>query len=400
MNREDFPILKEELIYFDNGATTLKPQCVIDAAVDYETCYTANAHRGEYQNSLLVDQKIDQARKEIAKFIHASSEREIIFTESATKSLNQIIFGFFKGVLKKGDHVLLTKAEHASNVLPWFELADELDLVIDYIPLDERLHVTLEQVKEAIQKDTKVISIAQISNVIGDERPVEEIISYAHQLGIYVIVDGAQSVPHKKVDVKKMDVDFFVFSLHKMCGPTGVGILYGKEEHLYKMRPTCFGGGMNLSFTSDRKRIYTSIPTRFEAGTLNISGIIASFEAISYLEKIGMDQIEIYEKELKMYALSRLQEVPHIKIYNPDTDSPIISFNIEGIFAQDLAIYLDRYHICVRAGNHCAKILIDEIGIKNTCRMSLYFYNTKEEIDQLITALKNPNILEESLSVN
>lgn len=397
MHREDFPILQNDLIYFDNGATTLKPTCVIDAIVDYYKNYTANAERGDYQNSLLVDQNIDLTRKAVQRFIHAKSEREIVFTENATDSLNQIIFGFFKYKLKKGDHVLLTKSEHASNVLPWFELEEELGIQIDYIPLDEHLHVTLDHVKESITENTKVISIAEVTNVVGDVRPMKEIIQYAHEHGIYVLVDGAQSAPHKKTDVQDMDADFFVFSLHKMCGPTGVGILYGKLELLNEMKPLKYGGGMNVSFTSNGSKVYKNVPTLFEAGTVQIAGIIASRFAIEYLEKIGMDHIHEYEMQLKEYALSRLREVPGIQIYNPDTDSAIISFNIDGIFAQDLAIYLDHYHICVRAGSHCAKILIDEIGIKNTCRISFYFYNTKEEIDRMVEVLKNPNILEESL---
>lgn len=397
MHREDFPILQNDLIYFDNGATTLKPTCVIDAIVDYYKNYTANAERGDYQNSLLVDQNIDLTRKAVQRFIHAKSEREIVFTENATDSLNQIIFGFFKYKLKKGDHVLLTKSEHASNVLPWFELEEELGIQIDYIPLDEHLHVTLDHVKESINENTKVISIAEVTNVVGDVRPMKEIIQYAHEHGIYVLVDGAQSAPHKKTNVQDMDADFFVFSLHKMCGPTGVGILYGKLELLNEMKPLKYGGGMNVSFTSNGSKVYKNVPTLFEAGTVQIAGIIASRFAIEYLEKIGMDHIHEYEMQLKEYALNRLREVPGIQIYNPDTDSAIISFNIDGIFAQDLAIYLDHYHICVRAGSHCAKILIDEIGIKNTCRMSFYFYNTKEEIDRMVEVLKNPNILEESL---
>lgn len=397
MHREDFPILQNDLIYFDNGATTLKPTCVIDAIVDYYKNYTANAERGDYQNSLLVDQNIDLTRKAVQRFIHAKSEREIVFTENATDSLNQIIFGFFKYKLKKGDHVLLTKSEHASNVLPWFELEEELGIQIDYIPLDEHLHVTLDHVKESITENTKVISIAEVTNVVGDVRPMKEIIQYAHEHGIYVLVDGAQSAPHKKTDVQDMDADFFVFSLHKMCGPTGVGILYGKLELLNEMKPLKYGGGMNVSFTSNGSKVYKNVPTLFEAGTVQIAGIIASRFAIEYLEKIGMDHIHEYEMQLKEYALNRLREVPGIQIYNPDTDSAIISFNIDGIFAQDLTIYLDHYHICVRAGSHCAKILIDEIGIKNTCRMSFYFYNTKEEIDRMVEVLKNPNILEESL---
>lgn len=400
MNRTDFPMLKDGLIYFDNGATTLKPNCVIDGIVDYYKNYSANAHRGDYKISLQVDDNFTKSRLAVKEFINAKKGKEIIFTSGTTDSLNKIIFGFFKPILKKGDHVLLTKSEHASNVLPWFELADELGLIIDYITLDENLNVTLEQVKKAICDDTKVISIAQITNVVGDIRPIQEITEYAHQNHIYMLVDGAQSAPHMKVDVQDLDVDFFVFSLHKMCGPTGVGVIYGKEEHLNSMRPIIFGGGMNASFSSDGTRIYDDVPILFEAGTPNIAGVIASRYALEYLTSIGMDNIHAYEKELKEYALARFKEVDGLKIYNEHTESAIVAFNMDGIFAQDLALYLDKYNICVRAGNHCAKILIDEIGIKNTCRMSLYFYNTKEEIDKLVEVLKKPNILEESLNFN
>ena len=399
MNRENFPMFKQNLIYFDNSATTLKPQCVIDSIVDYYSNYTANASRGDYKTSLLVDENIDLSREAVQRFIHAEKKEEIIFTENATDSLNQIVFGFFESKLKKGDHVVLTKSEHASNVLPWFYLEEKLGIVIDYIPLDEKLHVTLDNLKKVITEDTKVISIAEVTNVIGDVRPMKEIVKYAHEKGIYVVADGAQSVPHRVTDVQDSDVDFLVFSIHKMCGPTGVGILYGKLELLEQMKPLKYGGGMNLSFASDGTKEYHKLPTRLEAGTIHVAGIIATRYAIEYLENIGMEKIHQYEMELKNYALEKLKEVPNLKVYNPDTDTAIISFNIDGIFAQDLAIYLDQHHICVRSGSHCAKILIDEIGIKNTCRMSLYFYNTKEEIDQLVAALKNPNILEESLMV-
>ena len=393
MNRDDFNVLNN-YIYLDNGATSLKPKIISETISDYYNNYSANAHRGDYDLSLKVDSKYENSRKLVQEFIHAKKTNEIIFTSGATDSLNKIIFGFFKNYLKENDEVLLTKSEHASNILPWFELANELNLKINYIPLDN-LEVTLENVKKSITNNTKVISIAHVTNVVGDIRPIKEIIDYAHSKNILVVVDGAQSVAHMKIDVQKLDIDFLVFSGHKMLGPTGVGVLYGKENLLNNMHPIIFGGGMNASFQFDGTRIYNDIPTLFEAGTPNIAGVIGLGEAIKYLNKVGMDNIQKYENELKEYAIDKLKTVKDIIIYNEFTKSGIITFNIKGIFAQDLAIYLNKYNICIRAGNHCAKILQDEIKIKNTCRVSLYFYNTKEDIDYLVKVLSNPNIKEE-----
>ena len=394
MNREDFLLLNQNIIYFDNGATSLKPKIIGETISDYYNNYSANAHRGDYDLSLKVDSKYEETRKLVKDFINAKTTKEIIFTSGATDSLNKIIFGFFKNYLKTNDEVLLTKSEHASNILPWFELADELNIKINYIPL-ENLEVTLDNVKRSITPNTKVISIAHITNVVGDIRPIKEIISYAHSKGILVVVDGAQSVAHMQVDVQELDIDFLAFSAHKMLGPTGVGVLYGKEELLNNMHPIIFGGGMNASFQFDGTRIYNDTPTCFEAGTPNIAGVIGLGEAIKYLNNIGMDKITNYEQNLKKYAISKLKTINDIIIYNENSQSGIITFNIKNIFAQDLAIYLNKYNICIRAGNHCAKILNEDLGIKNTCRISLYFYNTKEEIDYLVKVLSNPNIKEE-----
>ena len=394
MNREDFLLLNQNIIYLDNGATSLKPKVMSQSISDYYNNYSANAHRGDYDLSLKVDSKYEETRKLVKDFINAKTTKEIIFTSGATDSLNKIIFGFFKNYLKTNDEVLLTKSEHASNILPWFELADELNIKINYIPL-ENLEVTLDNVKRSITPNTKVISIAHITNVVGDIRPIKEIISYAHSKGILVVVDGAQSVAHMQVDVQELDIDFLAFSAHKMLGPTGVGVLYGKEELLNNMHPIIFGGGMNASFQFDGTRVYNDTPTCFEAGTPNIAGVIGFGEAIKYLNNIGMDKITNYEQNLKKYAISKLKTINDIIIYNENSQSGIITFNIKDIFAQDLAIYLNKYNICIRAGNHCAKILNEDLGIKNTCRISLYFYNTKEEIDYLVKVLSNPNIKEE-----
>ena len=388
--RYDFPMLNSDIIYFDNGATTFKPESVIDSITDYYKNYSANAHRGDYTISYKVDVNYENARKKVADFINADFE-ETIFTSGTTESLNMIVNGFFKNILEPGDEVLITKSEHASNVLPWFKLSNEIGIKISYIDLDENLHVTMENVISSITPKTKVISIAGITNVVGDERPVDEICKFAHANDIFVVIDGAQLVPHKKVDVKKSDIDFLAFSGHKMCGPTGIGVLYGKKEFLEKLEPINMGGGMNESFDSPNEIYLKELPTRLEAGTPNIAGAIGLGRAIDYLNKIGMDNIFEYEKKLKTYLIDKLIKLPYIDIINLESDSGIVSFNIDGIFSQDVAFYLNKYNICVRAGNHCAKILKSETGVKNSLRVSLYFYNTYEEIYKLVYLLSDRN---------
>ena len=393
INREDFPILNNDIIYFDNGATTLKPKCVVEAMNDYYYNYGANIHRGDYKISLKASEEYEKVRDKVKDFINAKSSKEIVFTAGDTDSLNKIVFGFMKDYLNEGDEVLLTKSEHASNVLPWLELSKEKKIKISYIPLNDNHELTLEALTDTITDKTKVISIAHITNVVGDVRNIHEISKIAHKNNIILVVDGAQSVPHMKTDVIKDDIDFLTFSAHKMLGPTGVGVLYAKEKYLEKMRPIEYGGGMNQYFEVTGEVEYKSIPTRFEAGTPPIAEVIGLGSAIDYLQKIGMDKIYEYEKELKRYLVSKLESNTKVILYNKSTDSGVLAFNLEGIFSQDTAIYLDHYNICVRAGNHCAKILKDEINIKNTCRISLYFYNTKEEIDKLVEVLEKSDDL-------
>ena len=387
MNREDFPMLKKDYIYFDNCATTFKPKCVIDEINNYYLNLSVNSHRGDYDLSREVDELYEEARRMVKDFINAERREEVIFTKGTTEGMNMIVFGFMKNYLKPGDEVLITKTEHASNVLPWFTLEKELGIKVNFIPL-ENLEVTLDNVRKSITSNTKVISLAWITNTIGDVRDIKEITKIAHENNILMVVDGAQGVPHLKTDVRDFDIDFLAFSGHKILGPTGVGVLYGKYKYLEKMLPINYGGGMNHIFESDKTLVYKELPLRLEAGTMNISGILALRKALLYVNNIGFDKIEKHEHELKEYLISKLKEFNNVKIYNPNTKSGIVLFNINGVFAEDTSEYLNRYHICVRAGNHCAKMVKDEIGIMNTCRISFYFYNTKEEIDRFIEVMK------------
>ena len=385
---EDFPMLKKGIVYFDNAATTYKPKSVINSLIDYNVNFTANSHRGDYNTSFKVDDEIDKTREKVRKFINADLKEEIIFTMNTTDSLNMVVNGFFEQILEKDDEIILSKAEHASNILPWIMLSLKKGVKIKYIPLDEENKIKIENIKNLITNKTKVISLAYMTNVIGDKRNIKEISKLAHQNNIFVVVDGAQSVPHIKTDVKELDCDFLAFSAHKMCGPTGVGVLYGKYELLKKMIPNKVGGGMNESYT-EHSIEFETIPLRFEAGTPNINGIIAFRHAIEYLEKIGLENIERSEKYLRKYLIKELLKIPYIEVLNPYSDASIVLIKVKDKFAGDVGLYLNIKGICVRSGKHCVKMLKDESGFDDTVRISLYFYNTYEEIDYLIYCLKD-----------
>ncbi|MBQ9012756.1 MAG: cysteine desulfurase [Bacilli bacterium] len=394
---DDFSILSSGIIYFDSAATTLKPKMVINEINDYYSKYSSNAHRGDYDIARIVDEKIDHARESIKKFINAKKTEEIVFTSGTTESLNLVIKGFLKKYLKENDEVLTTKAEHASLLLPLFNISKENKSKIKYINLKEDLSLDMDDLKNKINKNTKVIVISHVTNVMGDIRDIKEITKIAHQNNILVIVDAAQSTPHMKIDVLDMDADFLCFSAHKMLGPTGIGVLYGKEQYLKEVDPLIEGGGMNDAFDSLGNVLYKALPEKLEAGTPNISGILGFSVAIDYITKIGIENIHKYEVDLKKYAISKLSKLKNITIYNKDIENGIITFNVDGVFAQDVASYLNKKNICVRVGSHCAKILSEVLGVKNTIRISLYLYNTKEDIDKLASALNNDNILYESL---
>ena len=389
MNREDFPMLKQDIIYLDNGATSLKPQIVIDKITEYYEKYSANAHRGDYDISYKVDVEYENARDLVVSFINAKCKEEVVFTSGTTDSLNMIASGFFANLVEPGDEILITTSEHASNVLPWFRLANDYNCVVNFVPLDDNLHVTVDNVKKSITSRTKIIALAQVTNVIGDVRPIKEICKLAHENNIFVVLDGAQSVPHMGVDVQDLDVDFLAFSGHKMLGPTGIGILYGKKELLENLEPINLGGGMNESFDSPKEIYLKELPNRLEAGTPNIAGAIGLGAAIKYLMNIGIDNIHERELHLREYLIEKLVKLPFVDLLNLGADSGIVTFNIDGIFSQDVAYYLNKYNICVRAGNHCAKLVKNATGVTNSLRISLYFYNTESEIDELVELLSD-----------
>lgn len=399
MNRDDFTILRDSnIVYFDNGATTLKPDVVREAIDEYYNKYTSNIHRGDYFNSLKVSELYEECRDKVRVYINAKHNSEVIFTSGTTESLNNIVFGYFKYKLNRGDEVVISEAEHAANVLPWFVLEKELGIIVKYVSLNDKNEITLDNLDKVITDRTKVVSLAHITNVIGDVRDIKEISKLCHSKGIMVVVDAAQSIAHMKIDVQDMDIDFMAFSSHKMYGPTGIGVMYGKFDLLQEMVPRNYGGDMNALFTRDGYIELKDLPSRLEAGTPNIEGVIGFSRAIDYINSVGIDKICKYEHELRDYLVSKLEKLDYIMVYNKDNYSTTVAFNIKGVFSQDTAIYLDKYNICVRAGSHCAKILKDIFNVANTVRISLSFYNTKNEIDLLINVLKNSkNIWEEIL---
>ncbi len=395
--RKDFPMLNgrkmqgHDLVYLDNAATTLKPQCVIDAVTHYYTHLGANAHRGDYELSFEVDTAYEGSRKAVAQLINAD-EKEIVFTSGASASLNLIAYGYGRKFLKEGDVILSCEAEHASDVLPWMKCCEENGCVIEYIPLNDEGRIEIETFKKCLHEKVKMVALAHVNNVLGYEQPMAEICALAHQIGAIVSVDAAQSVPHMKIDVKKMDCDFLSFSGHKMCGPTGVGVLYGKYNLLQQMDPFMLGGGSNARFDMCGNILLKDAPYKFETGTPAIEAVIGLHAAIDYLNQIGMENIHQHEKELHDYAIEKLMQLENVHVYNPHADGGIITFNIKDVFAQDSASFFNSQGIALRAGQHCAKLLNEKLGTSATLRASFYFYNTKEEIDRFIEVCAQANI--------
>ena len=392
--REQFPMLKDKkmqghpLVYLDNASTTFKPQCVIDAMNNYYTNETANSHRGDYDLLANMDNKVYETRKTVARFLNCEPN-EVVFTSGDTMSLNLIALSYGFQFLKEGDEILLSEAEHASDLLPWYEVSHLTKAVIKFIPLDKDGVLTVDNLRKIITKNTKVVSVAQISNVLGNVVDIKAFAKIAHENGAILVVDGAQSVPHMKVDFKDSDIDFLTFSGHKMCGPTGVGCLIGKYNLLEKMWPYFVGGGMNETFTKKIEMIPFDPPARFEAGTLNLSGIVGLKAAVEFLESIGLENIHKHDQELCEYAIEKLEKCDDVIIYNKNAKNGIVTFNKKGIFAQDEATLLNSKGIAVRSGQHCAKILNDFLGTPATCRISTYLYTSKEDIDTFVDAVIN-----------
>lgn len=389
--KKDFPILQNRNIsYLDNGATTQKPTCVLNAIDEYYRKYNANPHRGAYSISVEATEVYENTRNKIAKFINAKYPEEIIFSKNATESLNLIAYSYGMNNLKKDDDIVLSIMEHHSNLVPWQKVANVTDSNLKYMYINEDFEISDEEIENKITDKTKIVGITHVSNALGTINNVKKIIEYAHKKGSIVIVDGSQSIPHMKIDVQNLDADFFVFSGHKMLAPLGIGVLYGKKELLDNMTPFIMGGDM-IEYVYEQETTFAPLPNKFEAGTQNVEGVIGLGAAIDYIEKIGYDKIQDLEKEVVNYAIEKLSKLDYLTLYltpNKENHASVISFNIKDIHPHDVASILDAQNVCIRSGNHCAQPLMRYLGIDSTCRASFYFYNTKQDVDNLIQGLE------------
>ena len=390
--RNDFPILNtkvngNQLIYFDNAATSQTPNCVINSISDYYKNLNSNIHRGVHKLSQLATEKYEESRKKFKEHLNARSTSEIIFTPGTTHSINLISNGFTK-FLNEGDEIIVSQLEHHSNIVPWQMLCEKTGAIMKVIPMNEKGDLDLSKFSALLGNKTKVVFVNHVSNALGTVNPIQTIIEKSHKAGAAVLIDGAQAAPHFEIDVRKLNVDFYVCSAHKLCGPTGVGVLYGKKEWLEKL-PPYQGGGEMIDQVSFEKSTYADLPNKFEAGTPNISGVIASGIALDYINKLGLANIKEYEDYLLDYATSKLEEIDGIKIYGESKSKvSVISFNIANIHPYDIGSVIDNLGIAVRTGHHCAQPIMDYFDIPGTIRISFSFYNTIEEINILIDALK------------
>ena len=389
--RQDFPILSKKihnkpLVYFDNAATSQTPVCVIDCIKDYYEKYNSNIHRGVHSLSDEATNAYENARNKIKDHFNINESKEVIFTSGTTHSINIVSNGFSK-LLKKGDEIIVSGLEHHSNIVPWQMMIKNNDAKLRVIPLKDNGELDMDEFKNILSNKTKIVFLNHVSNALGIINPIKEIIDISHKNGAIVLIDGAQSAAHFKIDLQKLNVDFFTASAHKLCGPTGVGFLYGKEKLLSQLDPL-MGGGEMISDVTFSKTTYADLPHKFEAGTPNIAGVIAFGKAIDYLNEIGLDNIEKYEKSLLDYANSKLKEIDGLKIYGDSKNkTSVISFNIDGIHSYDIGSILDKFGIAVRTGQHCAQPIMDHFGIDGTVRASFSFINTIEEIDHFYDSL-------------
>lgn len=393
--KKGFPLLQhtmhdKPIVYLDNGATTQKPETVIHAMCSYYGGCNANPHRGAYELSVRATDIYENARVRVQKFINAQHSHEIIFTKNATESLNLIAYSYGMSNIQSGDEVVIAISEHHSNLVPWQQICRLKGAVLKYIYLEADGNLSQQDIETKITAKTKLVAVAQVSNVLGLVNPVKEIAAKAHSVGAVMVVDGSQSVPHMAVDVQDMDADFFVFSGHKMLSPMGIGVLYGKEALLNAMPPFLMGGDM-IDYVEEQSTEFAPLPAKFEAGTQNVGGAAGLVAAIDYLEKVGFPTIQAIEKELLDYALPKLKEMPYIELYGCDSTrgnkTGLITFNVQDVHPHDVASILDAQGVAVRAGHHCAQPLMQYLGQNATCRASFYFYNTKEDVDRWLEAL-------------
>ncbi|MCA9497455.1 MAG: SufS family cysteine desulfurase [Nanoarchaeota archaeon] len=391
--RKNFPILKQKvhgkkLVYVDNGATTQKPKVMLEAINDFYLNYNSNIHRSAHNLAEKADINFEATRQKVANLINANSN-EIVFTSGTTDSLNKIVFGL-EVQIKKGDEIILSVMEHHANLVPWQELAKKTGAVLKFVHLTSSFSLDMDELERLVSSKTKVVAIAHVSNVLGTVNPIKKISKLVKKVGAFFVVDAAQSLPHMKIDVKKIDCDFLSFSAHKMCGPTGVGVIYGKYSSLEKLNPIVFGGDM-IDEVAFEKSSYNEIPYRFEAGTPNIEGVIAFGRVIDYLQDIGLNRIHKYEELLLKYFLEKVKEVENFELLGPwsmKDRAAVFSFNIKGIHSHDISAILDKEGIAIRGGHHCAMPLHDKYDFSSSSRISFYFYNTIEEIDYIISVLK------------
>ncbi|GMB09040.1 cysteine desulfurase [Thermolongibacillus altinsuensis] len=390
--RKLFPILDQEvngkpLVYLDSAATSQKPLPVIEAVNNYYREYNSNVHRGVHTLGTKATDAYEGAREKVRRFIGAKSTEEIIFTRGTTTAINLVAASYGRANLREGDEIVITYMEHHSNIIPWQQVAKQTGATLKYIPLQEDGTIRLEDVENTITPNTKIVAVVHVSNVLGTINPVKQIAEIAHRNGAVIVVDGAQSTPHMKINVQELDCDFFAFSGHKMCGPTGIGVLYGKKALLEKMEPIEFGGEM-IDFVGLYESTWKELPWKFEGGTPIIAGAIGLGAAIDFLEEVGLDQIAKHEHKLAQYALEQMSQIDGITIYGPKERAGLVTFNLDDVHPHDVATVLDAEGIAVRAGHHCAQPLMKWLNVTATARASFYLYNTEEEIDKLVLALK------------
>ena len=388
--RKDFKIIENNKIaYLDSGATTQKPEQVLEALKHYYEYDNANPHRGAYKLSIKATEVYDEAREKVRKFINAPKFENIVFTRNATESLNLIAYSYGLNNIKKGDKIVLSIMEHHSNLVPWQNVCKKTGATLEYMYINDDGTLNEDEINKKIVPGVKIVGITQVSNVLGTINPVKEIVKRAHEVGAIAVVDASQSAPHMKIDVTDMDADFLVFSGHKMLSPLGIGVLYGKKELLDKMNPFLFGGDM-IEYVYEQDTTFAEVPTKFEAGTQNVEGAVGLGAAIDYLNNIGMDNVEKIEKDVLEYAMKELSKIDFITLYGPkelEKHAGVISFNVNKVHPHDVASILDSENVCIRSGNHCAQPLLRYMGLDSTCRASFYIYNTKEDVDKLIEAL-------------